>query len=82
MGRRVNKYDAQAFQNTMLPGDRRLKKAFYFIEKLKESDPLFRAKLDSISRGTKAGLISEKEGSEKIHEALLEAVEREKSGEK
>mgnify|MGYP001612524897 CR=1 FL=1 len=79
MGRRVNKYDTQAFQNIMLPGDRRLKKAFYFIEKLKESDSEFRAMLDSIGRDTKAGRLSEKEGSVKIHEALLAAIEREKS---
>jgi len=77
---RVHKYDLPAFQNIMPAGERRHRKAFFFIERLMQTHPDFRETMRGIQHGLALRSYDENTANRLTHRAIMEVIAREKAG--
>ena len=80
MPSRVHRYDRPSFQATLPNHFRRIRKAFYFIERLRQIDPEFNQKIIEIKYKTSLKQITPKEADQQASQAILQAIQREKQG--
>lgn len=76
MSKPVHKYDQQAYKAALSEEERKARKAFYFLEKLMDSEPGLRKKMSEINAMLKKKKIGRAEADALMDEATLEAMRK------
>ncbi len=76
MPRRIHKYDLPGYANALPLQERRYRKAYYFLEKLMDTNPGFANRMGQIKADTNKGKINEQTANQLIHQAIMETIQK------
>jgi hypothetical protein len=75
---RIHKYDRPEYRRVLTPQQRKVRKAFYYAERLMQIDPLFSNEFKQIRNQFKQQTITSQQADTLTAKAIQEALQRQK----